>query len=61
VALVSYRREEVIYGGREIDGDYSATVGFELTNELPKQTASRLLHPGGVIVTSYQSSEDTPQ
>jgi type IV secretion system protein VirB8 len=60
VALVSYRREELIYGSREIDSDLSATVGFELTNELPKQTASRLVHPGGVLVTSYQVGQDNP-
>jgi type IV secretion system protein VirB8 len=61
VALVSYRREELIYGSRELDSDWSTTVGFELTDRLPDQTQSRLVHPGGVIVTSYQANQDTPQ
>jgi type IV secretion system protein VirB8 len=61
VALVSYRREELMYGAPELDTNWSATVGFELTERLPDQTRSRLVHPGGIIVTSYQANQDTPQ
>jgi type IV secretion system protein VirB8 len=61
VALVSYRREELIYGSREIDTNWSATVGFELTDRLPDQTRTRLVHPAGIVVTSYQANQDTPQ
>ena len=61
VALVSYHREELIYGSQELGTNWSATIGFELTERLPDQTRSRLVYPGGIIVTSYQANQDTPQ
>lgn len=59
VALVRYRRMVLTYGGSPKTTTWTATVGFERVEELP--AADRLADPGGIIVTSYQNSEDSPQ
>lgn len=58
VALVRYRRTVTMYGSQPITTTWTATVGFELVSKLP--LADRLADPGGLIVTNYQNSEDTP-
>jgi type IV secretion system protein VirB8 len=58
VALVRYWRTLDMYGEKPVRTSWSATVGFDL---IAKMSASaRLTDPGGLKVTSYQSSEDSP-
>lgn len=59
VALVRYRKTVLMYGGTSQKTTWTATVGFERVEKLP--AADRLTDPGGIIVTSYQNSEDSPQ
>lgn len=59
VALVRYRRTVLMYDGSPATTTWTATVGFERVNTLP--VADRLTDPGGIVVTNYQNSEDTPQ
>jgi len=58
VALVRYRRTVLMYGSAPVTTTWTATVGFRLVSKLP--LADRLADPGGLIVTNYQNSEDTP-
>lgn len=58
VALVRYRRTVLMYGTDPVTTTWTATVGFRLVSKLP--LADRLADPGGLIVTNYQNSEDTP-
>jgi type IV secretion system protein VirB8 len=59
VALVRYSKTVLMYGGTPQKTTWTATVGFEHVDKLP--AANRLTDPGGIIVTSYQNSEDSPQ
>jgi len=59
VALVRYRKTVLTYGGTPEKTTWTATVGFERVDKLP--AGARLSDPGGIIVTSYQNSEDSPQ
>lgn len=59
VALVRYSKTGLMYGGTPQKTTWTATVGFEQVEKLP--AANRLTDPGGIIVTSYQNSEDSPQ
>lgn len=59
VALVRYSKTGLMYGGTPQKTTWTATVGFERVEKLP--AANRLTDPGGIIVTSYQNSEDSPQ
>jgi len=59
VALVRYGKTVLMYGGTPQKTTWTATVGFERVEKLP--AAARLSDPGGIIVTSYQNSEDSPQ
>lgn len=59
VALVRYRKTTLTYGGTPQTTTWTATVGFELVAKLP--AADRIVDPGGIIVTNYQNSEDSPQ
>ena len=60
VALVRYRRIVQMYGEQAQPATtWTSTVGFDVAGRLP--AAARLSDPGGVIVTNYQNSEDTPQ
>ncbi len=58
VAEIHFRRT-VLLGGDKRTTTWMADVAFELTDELPAR--DRILDPGGVIVTQYSSSQDTPQ
>jgi type IV secretion system protein VirB8 len=58
VALVRYWRTLDMYGEKPVRTSWSATLGFDL---IAKMSASaRLVDPGGLKVTSYQSAEDSP-
>jgi type IV secretion system protein VirB8 len=59
VALVRYAKTALTYGGTPEKTTWTATVGFERVDKLP--AADRLADPGGIVVTSYQNSEDSPQ
>ncbi len=58
VALVRYRRTVLMYGSDPVTTTWTATVGFRMASKLPLD--DRLADPGGLIVTNYQNSEDTP-
>jgi type IV secretion system protein VirB8 len=58
VALVRYRRTVLMYGSDPVTTTWTATVGFRMASKLPLD--ERLADPGGLIVTNYQNSEDTP-
>jgi type IV secretion system protein VirB8 len=58
VAEIHFRRT-VLLGGDRHATTWMADVGFELTGRLAAR--DRILDPGGVIVTQYSSSQDTPQ
>jgi Type IV secretory pathway, component VirB8 len=58
VALVRYRRTVLMYGSDPVTTTWTATVEFRLASKLP--LGARLADPGGLIVTNYQNSEDTP-
>lgn len=58
VALVRYRRTVLMYGSDPVTTTWTATVEFRLASRLP--LSDRLADPGGLIVTNYQNSEDTP-
>jgi type IV secretion system protein VirB8 len=57
VQQIRYRRVLTIIGEQPIETTWTATLQFETVATLP--IALRLRNPGGVIVTSYQSSEDS--
>jgi type IV secretion system protein VirB8 len=59
VALVRYAKTVLMYGGTTQKTTWTATVGFARVDKLP--AADRLSDPGGIVVTSYQNSEDSPQ
>jgi len=59
VQQVQYRRVLTITGQQPIVTTWTATLQFETVAALP--AALRLKNPGGVIVTSYQAAEDSPQ
>lgn len=59
VALVRYAKTALTYGGTPEKTTWTATVGFARVDKLP--AADRLADPGGIVVTSYQNSEDSAQ
>ena len=59
VQQVRYRRVLTLIGQQPIVTTWTATLQFETVAALP--AALRLRNPGGVIVTSYQAAEDSPQ
>jgi type IV secretion system protein VirB8 len=59
VQQIRYRRVLAIIGEQPVDTTWTATLQFDTVATLP--IALRLRNPGGVIVTSYQSSEDSAQ
>ncbi len=58
VALVRYRRSVLMDEAMPVTTTWTATVAFRTVTTLP--LAARLTDPGGLIVTNYQNSEDTP-
>lgn len=57
VQQVRYKRTLSIEGQTPVVTTWTATIGYATVNNLP--AGLRLTNPGGVLVTSYQSSEDT--
>jgi type IV secretion system protein VirB8 len=58
-ALVRFRQSAYLYGEAPKTTTWTATVGFEVVERLP--ASARVTNPGGVIITSYQSSQDSPE
>jgi type IV secretion system protein VirB8 len=56
---IRFERVVTIAGHTPIVTTMTATIGYTMAGKLPANT--RLDDPGGVLVTSYQSSEDTPK
>jgi type IV secretion system protein VirB8 len=59
VALVRYRKTVLMYGETPTTTAWESTVGFAVIDKLP--ASARLADPGGILVTNYQSSEESPQ
>ena len=59
VEQIRYRRIVSIQGQNPAVTTWTATLQYQLASDLP--AATRLLNPGGVIVTSYQAAEDSAQ
>ncbi|MUZ66231.1 type IV secretion system protein VirB8 [Agrobacterium vitis] len=57
VQQIRYKRALLIDGQTPIVTTWTATVRYEKLTNLPSRL--RLTNPGGLIVTSYQTSEDT--
>jgi type IV secretion system protein VirB8 len=58
VALVRYHRVLTMYGSQPVTTTWTATVEFTRVHKLPLH--DRLADPGGIIVTNYQDSKDSP-
>jgi len=59
VQQIRYTRSVTIDGNNPTITTWTATIGFATIRNLP--AGLRLNNPGGVLVTSYQTSEDTVQ
>ncbi|MCZ7976384.1 type IV secretion system protein VirB8 [Agrobacterium tumefaciens] len=57
VQQIRYKRTLIMEGQAPIVTTWTATVHYETVTNLPGRL--RLTNPGGLIVTSYQTSEDT--
>ncbi|MDK1390002.1 type IV secretion system protein VirB8 [Sinorhizobium sp. 7-81] len=57
VQQIRYKRTLVLEGQMPVASTWTATVRYEKVTSLPGR--SRLTNPGGLLVTSYQTSEDT--
>ena len=57
VAQIRFARTVQMAASKPVSTSWTATVGFRQTDTL--SGAARLANPGGVIVTNYQSSEDS--
>ncbi|OWK25302.1 type IV secretion system protein VirB8 [Rhizobium yanglingense] len=57
VQQIRYKRTLVIEGQMPIVSTWTATVRYEKMTSLPGRL--RLTNPGGLVVSSYQTSEDT--
>ena len=56
---IRFKRTITIEGRTPIVTTMTATIGYATAGKLPAK--ARLTNPGGVLVTSYQSSEDSPK
>ena len=56
VVQIRFLRILTMYGQRAVRTTWTATLQYRTVSALP--AADRLTNPGGVIVTSYQASED---
>jgi type IV secretion system protein VirB8 len=56
---IRFSRTISIDGKEPVTSTVTATVGYATVRNLP--AGLRLTNPGGVLVTSYQSAEDTPK
>jgi type IV secretion system protein VirB8 len=59
VRQIRYQRILAITGQPPVASTWTATLHYETVTALP--VAARLRNPGGVIVTAYQASEDSPR
>ncbi|MBO9136611.1 type IV secretion system protein VirB8 (plasmid) [Rhizobium sp. B230/85] len=57
VQQIRYKRTLVFDGQEPVITTWTATIRYEKTTSLPGRM--RLTNPGGLMVTSYQASEDT--
>ena len=57
VKQIRYRRIVSITGARDVTTTWTATIEFGTVTSMP--ASMRLQNPGGVVVLSYQSEEDT--
>lgn len=57
VQQVRFTRTVVIDGYQPVITTMTATIGYATVRNLPQGT--RLVNPGGILVTSYQATEDT--
>ena len=56
---IRYRRSVSVEGQAAINTTWTATIQFATISSMP--VALRLRNPGGIVVTSYQASEDSVQ
>jgi type IV secretion system protein VirB8 len=56
---IRFTRTITMDGKKPVVSTMTATIGYATVHNLP--AGARLANPGGVLVTSYQSSEDTVQ
>jgi type IV secretion system protein VirB8 len=59
IQQIRFERVVTIEGHAPIVTTMTATIGYAMAGKLPAN--ARLDDPGGVLVTSYQSSEDSPK
>ncbi|MET3523990.1 type IV secretion system protein VirB8 [Mesorhizobium abyssinicae] len=57
VQQIRYKRTLTMDGQKPVESTWTATLRYERVTDLPSQ--SRLANPGGLLVSSYQASEDT--
>ncbi|WP_244561477.1 type IV secretion system protein VirB8 [Ensifer aridi] len=57
VQQIRYKRTLVLEGQMPVVSTWTATVRYEKVTSLPGR--SRLTNPGGLVVTSYETSEDS--
>ncbi|MBB2755657.1 UNVERIFIED_ORG: type IV secretion system protein VirB8 [Rhizobium aethiopicum] len=57
VQEIRYKRTLVIDSKMPVVSTWTATIHYEKVNSLPGRL--RLTNPGGLVITSYQTSEDT--
>lgn len=57
VMQIRYRRTVNLNGVKPVTTTWTATMQYQTVSALP--AAARLENPGGVVITSYQSSEDS--
>lgn len=55
---IRFKRTIAIDGRQPVVDTMTAVIGYATVRDLPEGV--RLTNPGGVLVTSYQSTEDTP-
>lgn len=56
---IRFTRTVTLDGRSPIVTTMTATIGYAKVDKLPAK--ARLTNPGGILVTSYQSTEDTPK
>ncbi|RAZ82150.1 type IV secretion system protein VirB8 [Mesorhizobium hawassense] len=57
VQQIRYKRTLILDGQSPVESTWTATLRYERVADLPSR--SRLTNPGGLVVSSYQASEDT--
>lgn len=57
VQQIRYKRTLILDGQRPVVSTWTATIRYERVNSVPARL--RLTNPGGIVVSSYATSEDT--